>query len=462
MAYDLAKAPAQVARAKTYQDYLDEDRGVVPPHFRKVGDDSRAWPEVPVEHYTSRAYYERERSMWDRTWQMACREEHIPNVGDQHVYDIARRSYLVVRVAPDLIKAYPNACLHRGRKLRTASGNAEAMRCPFHGFTWGLDGNLTHLPCEWDFAEGAAERLNLREVKVGTWAGWVFINPDPEAMPLEDYLDPIREQFAPYLWEQSWLGLHVGKRLKGNWKLVQEAFMESFHSLETHPQIMGYIDDIGCQYDAWSDKPHVNRMMVPFAASSPYVSDQVSEQDVYDGYRGRRRATGLAPGETIGFAPGQTARARVADENRATAQAAAGADLSNVSDAELTDGWYYNVFPNLMHWGGYGPNMWYRFRPWADSHDETLMEVGYVMRHRPDQPKPAPVNYIQLDLDTPWASVEALGDLGGVLDQDTTNMAAVQEGLEATFAPTLALSRYQEGRLRRFHQTLDSYLAPEG
>ena len=462
MAYDLAKAPAQVARAKTYQDYLDEDRGVVPAHFRQLGDDSRAWPEVAVEHYTSRAYYERERVMWNRTWQMACREEHIPNVGDQHVYDIARRSYLVVRVAPDVIKAYPNACLHRGRKLRTASGHAEVMRCPFHGLTWALDGKLAHLPCEWDFPDGAPARMSLREVKVGTWAGWVFINPDPEAMPLEDYLDPIRQQFEPYLWEQSWLGLHVGKRLRGNWKLVQEAFMESFHSLETHPQIMGYIDDIGCQYDAWSGKPHVNRMIVPFAASSPYVADQVSEADVYDGYRGRRRATGLAADDVLGFAPGQTARARVADENRATAQAATGADLSRVSDAELTDGWYYNVFPNLMHWGGYGPNMWYRFRPWADSHEETLMEVGYVMRHRPDAPKPAPANYIQLDLDTPWASVEALGDLGGVLDQDTTNMAAVQEGLEATFAPTLALSLYQEGRLRRFHQTLDSYLAPEG
>jgi hypothetical protein len=90
------------------------------------------------------------------------------------------------------------------------------------------------------------------------------------------------------------------------------------------------------------------------------------------------------------------------------------------------------------------------------------MEVGFIMRHRPDAPKPPPAAFLMLDLETPWASVAELGDLGGVLDQDTTNMAAVQEGLAATFAPTLMLSRYQEGRLRQFHRTLDGYLGPEG
>jgi phenylpropionate dioxygenase-like ring-hydroxylating dioxygenase large terminal subunit len=460
MAYDLARAPVQVTRSKTYQDYLDEDRGRVPEHFRVQGDDDGGADPPPVEHYASRAFYDRERSMWDKVWQMACREEHIPEVGDYHVYEVAKRSYLVVRTASGAIKAYPNACLHRGRKLRTESGHASSFRCPFHGFTWNLGGDLAHLPCQWDFPDRTPASLALREVKVGTWAGWVFINPDPNAMPLDDYLDPIKAQFAPYLWEQSWLGSHVAKVLRGNWKLVQEAFMESFHAIDTHPQIMGYIDDVGCQYDAWADKPHVNRMMVPFFAASPYVADQVSEQEIYDDFRGGARGE-EAGGMQVGrLAAGQTARHKAADESRAAAQAATGVDLSTVSDAELIDGWYYNVFPNLMHWGGYGPNMWYRFRPWNDRHDMTLMEVGFVMRHPADAPKPPPAEMIMLDLDTPWASVAALGDLGGVLDQDTTNMAAVQEGLEATFAQTLVVSRYQEARLRQFHRTLRAYVAP--
>ena len=69
-------------------------------------------------------------------WQFACREEHIPEIGDHIVYDIAGRSYLVIRTAPGEIKAYPNACLHRGRQLKSYAGRCSEIRCPFHGFTW--------------------------------------------------------------------------------------------------------------------------------------------------------------------------------------------------------------------------------------------------------------------------------------------------------------------------------------
>ena len=79
-----------------------------------------------------------------------------------------------------------------------------------------LDGALTHLPCEWDFPDGAVKSISLRTVQVGTWAAWVFINLDQQAMPLEAYLDPIRKHFEPYLWERSYLGLRVAKQLRRN------------------------------------------------------------------------------------------------------------------------------------------------------------------------------------------------------------------------------------------------------
>ena len=258
------------------------------------------------------------------------------------------------------------------------------------------------------------------------------------------------------MWEQSYVSVHVGKVLHGNWKVIQEAFMESFHALDTHPQIVGSVDDFGCQYDIWKDKPHVNRMMVPFAAASTYVIDQVTEQDVYDDWRGGRPVQ--YDGEWRTLAPGETARNAVADEKRQTMLEETGIDLSTVSDAELVDGWYYNVFPNLMFWGGYGPNMFYRFRPYGDDHEMTLMEVGFVSRHGKDQPKPEPAPYVFLGLEDKWASVEALGSLGFVLDQDTSNMAAVQEGLNATFKPGVTLASYQENRIRHWHRTLDMYI----
>jgi phenylpropionate dioxygenase-like ring-hydroxylating dioxygenase large terminal subunit len=451
LAYDRRRIPKQPQRRRTYADYLAADSRPAPVNLLETGTRNLETGGLDPRRYTDRSFYERERRMWDRVWQVACREEHLLNVGDYVVYEVARRSYLVVRTSATELKAFPNACLHRGRKLRTESGRASEFRCPFHGFTWSLQGELSHLPCEWDFPHLDTARLALPRVQVATWAGWVFINPDADAAPLADYLDPIRAHYEPYLWEQSYLGLHVGKVLEGNWKVVQEAFMESFHSLYTHPQIVGYIDDFGCSYDVWEGKPHVNRMMVPFVAASPYVADQVSEQEVLDDWLGRREGSGVLLDDCA------TARERMARINRAAAEAATGANLNRVSDAELVDGWYYNVFPNLMLWGGYGPNMWYRFRPWRDDHEKTFMEVGYIMRHRADEPKPAPAELIELDLNTPWATVEALGSLGGVLDQDTLNMAAVQEGLNATFASEVLLARYQESRIRHIHQTLDRY-----
>ena len=455
MGYDLEKIPAQTSPHSTYQDYLDADSRDTPRIFREVGNADIGTEDVPVEHYVDRGFYERERAVWEKTWQMACREEHIPEPGDYYVYDIAKRSFLITRGEDGSIKAHANVCLHRGRKLRLEHGHANEFRCPFHGFTWGIDGALAHLPCEFDFPQVEKEKFGLPQAQVGTWAGWVFINPDPNAMPLEDYLDPIARHYEPYRFDQSYMASHVAKVLKGNWKVIQEAFMESFHSLDTHPQIVGTVDDFGCQYDVWDGKPHVNRMMVPFSAPSSYVVDQISQQDVFDDWTGRRELGQDNDGYTL--KEGETARQASANLRRDVVKDMLGEPVDDLSDAEAVDGWYYNVFPNLMFWGGFGPNMWYRFRPWGDSHEETLMEVGFINRHPKDQPKPHAPPMTFLTDDQKWADSE-LGGLGFVLDQDTTNMAAVQEGLNATYKPGVTLANYQENRIRHFHQTLVTYL----
>ena len=79
--------------------------------------------KVPVDRYFSKEFHDLEvEKVWKRVWQMACHEDDIPDVGDYHVYDIAELSFLLVRSGPDEIKAFYNACLHRGRLLREGSG----------------------------------------------------------------------------------------------------------------------------------------------------------------------------------------------------------------------------------------------------------------------------------------------------------------------------------------------------
>lgn len=182
----------------TYQQLLDTDTHEVPPVLRLESPQFLGDADVPNEHYISRDFYDREASeLWRRVWQFACREEHIPHPGDYIVYEICRDSYLVVRQPDGSIKAYVNACLHRGRLLKTYDGRCSELVCPFHGFAWTLGGDLRRVPAEWDFphVEQRSDEFNLPEAKVGTWAGFVFINPDTECESLESFLGVLPEHF---------------------------------------------------------------------------------------------------------------------------------------------------------------------------------------------------------------------------------------------------------------------------
>ena len=159
----------------SYQALLDADTHPVPDVLRLESPRYLGNADIPIERYISHEWHRKEvERLWKRVWQFACREEHIPTVGDFIVYDIADLSFVVVRTAEG-IKAYPNACLHRGRRLKDHDGHCAELRCPFHSFTWSLEGQLVHVPAKWDFphVDERADEFQLPECKVGTWAGFV-------------------------------------------------------------------------------------------------------------------------------------------------------------------------------------------------------------------------------------------------------------------------------------------------
>jgi phenylpropionate dioxygenase-like ring-hydroxylating dioxygenase large terminal subunit len=147
---------------------------------------------MSTEPYICPQYARSERDkLWLKVWQMACREEEIPNVGDYYVYEILDQSVIVVRIGEDEIIAHHNACRHRGRKLLEGCGRATHFHCPYHGWQWSLQGENTHvLNAEhWNGALDA-QRLRLKSVKVARWAGFVFINFDPDCAPFSQHLRP--------------------------------------------------------------------------------------------------------------------------------------------------------------------------------------------------------------------------------------------------------------------------------
>jgi hypothetical protein len=117
----------------TYQQLLDTDTREVPAVLRLESPRFLGNEDVPTSRYTSRAWHDLEvERLWKRVWQFACREEQIPHVGSYVVYDIAHLSYIVMRTAPSEIRAYVNACLHRGRQLKGLLGPllGAALRLP--------------------------------------------------------------------------------------------------------------------------------------------------------------------------------------------------------------------------------------------------------------------------------------------------------------------------------------------
>lgn len=201
----------------TYRELLDADSRSAPEVLRadQRGDFGHA--PICAKRYIDQAFFDCEvQMMWSRVWQMACREEDIPEVGDVHVYDIIERSVLVVRSAPDRIEAFPNSCLHRGRKLMDESGRVETMRCGFHGWSWNLDGSIRSVPCRQEFAGLSDADLHLPQIRVGRWGGFVFINFDRDGPSLEDYLGVVPRHFERWRLEDRWKAVHVARVIPCN------------------------------------------------------------------------------------------------------------------------------------------------------------------------------------------------------------------------------------------------------
>lgn len=415
--------------------------------------------DISIDRYISAEYAEREyENLWPRTWQLACREEHIPEEGDYYVYDLGPKSFIVTRLAGGAIKAYYNACLHRGTKLRPSAteGYASEFKCPFHGWTWNLDGSLQSATCDWDFPHVEAAEFSLPEVRVESLGGCVFINMDQDAPALADYLG---EEFLSHLdaWglENRYVYCHVAKVIPANWKLTMEAFMEAYHVIETHPQVAVSNADANSQYDIYGE--HVNRFISSLGVLSPHLKGQYTEQDIVDQFT-------VGDASVLGdvdrtLKQGETARQRMADTLRQMFEQGTNSDLSGVSDAELLDCFSYTVFPNTFLFAGISLPMIYRFRPVRGDHRKCLYEVFFLRPLPVDGSRPEPAEIELLDEGQSFTEAEGMDEgFGVILDQDTENLLLQQEGLEATAKPGITLGNYQEIRVRHFQQAIDRYL----
>ncbi|MET0547040.1 MAG: aromatic ring-hydroxylating dioxygenase subunit alpha [Caulobacterales bacterium] len=395
--------------------------------------------------------------MWSRVWQFACREDELPAAGDTVVYELGDMSILLIRGRDNVIRAFHNTCLHRGTKLCHADTRLAEVRCPFHGFTWSLEGDLTDVPSRWDFPFIDDKKFRLHEVRVELWGGIVFINLDRNAPPLKDYLEVLPEHFIGCSdYSQKYVKAHYRKRLECNWKAAIEAFIENYHSLETHPQTVCFNADDNTQYDVFPGARHVSRFLIPNGAQSPHIEKTLSEQEIFASL-----FEFMAPGSQPPPLPeGMSARHYLAELSRGAAHQATQRDYSTCSDIEALDPMQYLLFPNIIIFRGLGIPLIYRFKPVGNDPDACTFEM-YVMEDLPaNGARPEPPEVEDFGDQSFRQAAHALPAwLREVYDQDTQNLAMQQLGLKAGGPKDVWYSRQHESRNRHFHDTLDDYLS---
>ncbi|MEM8660504.1 MAG: aromatic ring-hydroxylating dioxygenase subunit alpha [Pseudomonadota bacterium] len=456
MTKDVKQQGAARCKAENFQELLDLETVDVPPSLRidsnpDVGDD-----DVPISNYIAREMHEKEKArLWPRVWQMVCREEDILNAGDYTVYDCGDDSVIVMRGKTGQINGFINSCLHRGRTLLANSGCVKRIRCPYHGFRWDIDGGFAGMPCQWDFQHADEQDWCLPKVALDCWGGFVFINIDGQAGPLQDYLGVLPDHFQHYHLEDAFKGVHVQKVIGCNWKVAHEAFLESYHSVATHPQILPFTADANTQVDTFCD--HIARMITPMEVASPHLGS-VSQEEIARHSLESSGRMAESSAENIELPEGMSAREYIGELNRAAFSEASGEDLSSATLSELQDAILYDVFPNMQVWAGYFGNIVYQFRPNGDDHESCVFDVRLLLRAPPEQGPVPGVPIHRLGDDEPFTNAEELGVLGSVFDQDMGNLPYMMKGLKASKKGTVTLASYQESRIRHLHKTLARYL----
>ncbi len=213
--------------------------------FRETKRWFRKYPELGPAGISTEAFFTQEQFdlerelLWPHVWLMVGRSEEIPGVGDYLVKDIPSNSVslLVVRSRDGQIRTFHNVCPHRGTQLCWGkSGSVAAFNCPYHGFSFNLEGKLTFVPDEANFYDLDKSQMGLTPVVTDVWEGFIFVHLDPHPrQTLRDYLGKeITESVAGFPFHERTRYHEYKAILECNWKVLTAAFLETFKGRTLH------------------------------------------------------------------------------------------------------------------------------------------------------------------------------------------------------------------------------------
>ncbi len=448
--------PADMRKPASFtspETYLKTDTRPVPQHMFEESTWDLGNEVMPKEGYISGEYHQLEvKHLWKKVWQVACRENDIPEVGDRIAYDVVGQSVMVIRTAPDTVRAFHNTCQHRGTRLLEKCDNVKHISCPFHNWSWNLDGSVHNIPARWDFPGASDADLALREVRCERWNAFVFINFDKDAQPLENYLGPdILRHWRSWPRAHSRKTYHFGMIVPCNWKLALHGFNEIYHTVGVHPQGLPFTADCSAKYDFYGLH---TRFILSLGVPSPFIGETTEPQDSLDAFLSQYSPPEAFPNGFPQVSTFPQARAVLADLLRGSLRQMTGVDLTQKSDAEMLDAIGYMFFPNVIHWGGYALPVIHRFRPNGNDHRSCLWEIMALAPYPEGAKMERDAPLVMLEANERFASrpEPELRFIGEVLDQDVHALRLIQQGLESDGFSGPRLGNYQERNVRHFER----------
>ena len=229
-----------------------------------------AFHDIPTARHTSTEFHDLEqRHLWPNTWVIAARAEDVPAPGDYVTFDNLGVPLLIVRGTDGEIRCFYNTCQHRGAPVvRDTQGSARRLRCQYHSWTYEIDGGtLVSVPDERDFVDLDWEQRCLPQASCDTAAGFVFVNRNPDATPLRDWLGPAWEMLEPFQGERLREVYRESHIVPCNWKVTAEAFLEVYHFRHIHSHDgVSVLDNRGAAMGLYPNGH--SRMVTPFSRQS--------------------------------------------------------------------------------------------------------------------------------------------------------------------------------------------------
>lgn len=416
---------------------------------------------IAAKRYYDEDFYKLEcERLWPHVWQMACRLEQIPNVGDWVEYSNLGKSVIIVRTK-DGVKAFHNACRHRGVQLAKGHGNCKVQGfiCPFHGWRWNAEGKNTFVYGRHMFSEHQLDEadLALKPCRVELFIGCAFINFDDNAPSLRDSVGPLAEGLEAYQADKMRSEWWYATVLPANWKVAMEAFMEGYHVMKTHPQLQNAVPML---YNSMygMDTGGIGVPINPNLSARENIIAQYKHMELLsEGMAGMCHAKDVKSASELLDVdlpedPGQAIMAwygmlnhKVMEDGRARGEPTP--DLNAIAMNTPVHAVEF-IYPNYFLLPFLSSMSSYRIRPLGP--ESCLFELwSLTLFPEGEEPVP-PMEPVMLPYDS--------SDFPPIPRQDYSNIPVQQIGLHAEGFEYMRLSKDVEGLISNFHRILDGYL----